>query len=157
MDLIPPSLRRAVRFAENNSFLAWSDKCIKKAIYKHGEEVDQMLTGLGGGIYVVSRRWAGWWPFILPLLPTAKCLSIFAIKFSLAVMPLMSAVKGGKSASECLRPRARRTFVVTTSTVSSNSITRIAADRSTSDYCLWTRDRRDCVGDVLETLGIVGE
>ena len=51
-------------------------------------------------------------------------------------------------ASGCLRRWVRRTSGVTSRTVSSDAITRIAADTSPSDYFLWTRDRRDCMGDM---------
>ena len=73
----------------------------------------------------------------------------------------MSAKKGEKPASAgesgCLRRRARRTTGVTSRTVSSDAITRIAADTSPSDIFLWTRHRRDCVGDMMEIREIIGD
>ena len=67
----------------------------------------------------------------------------------------MSFWKGGKSASAeasaCLRRRARIASGVTWRAVSTDAITRIAADTSLSDNFLWIRDRRDCVGVMFET------
>ena len=72
----------------------------------------------------------------------------------------MSDGKGGKPAAAvapgCLRRRARRTSGVTSRMVSTDAITRIAADTSPSDNFLWTRDRRDCLA-TCQTWGIVGE
>ena len=110
---------------------------------------------------VRSCRWADGRPSIASLLPSAKCPSTVSSSFLLAERPLMSAGMGGKSVSAgapgCLRQRASRTSSVTSKMVSSDAITHKAADTSPGDNYLWTRDRRDCVGDMLETWDIVGE
>ena len=66
----------------------------------------------------------------------------------------MSAGKDRKWASAgvsgCLRRRARRTSGEASRTASADAITRIAADASPSNNFLWTRDRRDYVGVILE-------